>query len=437
VSEPGAAASSPSPATVAVRTLGCKVNRAESERVAAELLGRGVQVVAEDVASVILINTCTVTGEADAKARKAVRRALGSPSNPVVVVTGCLAAVDAQSLAELGERVVVEADKELVAAAVAKALGIGSDAPLADSAQAAERVGDTFRTRVALKIQDGCDAFCAYCIVPYARGVPRSVGLADLTREAEALLAAGVREIVLTGVNVGRYRDADAGATLADVVRAVAATGVARIRLSSIEPLDLTPELLGVMAATPAFCAHLHVPLQAGSDEVLSAMGRSYTTADFTSRIEAARSALPGVVLTTDVMAGFPGESASQASETLAFCDSVGFSKLHVFRYSPRSGTPAAARLDQVAPAEKNSRAASLRELSARLEQRHALMRIGRDAEVLVERVVCEASGASYAEGTTREYDRVRCEWDAERPGDLIMVRLGAVEGDHVLGERL
>jgi threonylcarbamoyladenosine tRNA methylthiotransferase MtaB len=425
--------------TVAVRTLGCKVNRAESEKIAAELLGRGVRIADEDEAAVIVINTCTVTGEADAKGRKAVRRALGAARRPVVVVTGCLAALDRGALCELGERVVVEADKARVAEEVARALGVDPALDHGDVARPAaeQRAGDAFRTRVALKIQDGCDAFCSYCIVPHARGVPRSLSLPEVIAEAESLVAADVREIVLTGINVGRYADPASEARLPDVLRAVTATGVARVRLSSIEPLDLTPELLGAMAASPAFCAHLHVPLQSGSDEVLSAMGRTYSTAQFADRIVAAREALPGAVFTTDVIAGFPGESASQAAETLAYCEAAGFSKLHVFRYSPREATPAAARTDHVAPAEKSARAAALRELSARLEHAQALSRAGTHAEVLVERVFFAHEGHQIAEGTTREYDRVRFRATGESAGELAEVRLLGPKEDHVLAERL
>jgi threonylcarbamoyladenosine tRNA methylthiotransferase MtaB len=422
---------------VAVRTLGCKVNRAESESIAAELLGRGVRIAAEDEAAVIVINTCTVTGEADAKGRKAVRRALGAAKRPVVVVTGCLAALDRGALAELGERVVVEADKARVAGAVARALDLNPDCSVRATAPVAQRVGDAFRTRVALKIQDGCDAFCSYCIVPHARGVPSSTSLTEVAAQARSLAAAGVREIVLTGVNVGRYADPAGGARLPDVLRAVTATGVARVRLSSIEPLDLTPELLAAMAASPAFCAHLHVPLQSGSDAVLSAMGRGYTTAQYAARIEAARKALPGAVFTTDVIAGFPGESASQAAETLAFCETVGFSKLHVFRYSLREGTPAATRADHISPADKTARAAALRELSARLEHNQALLRMGTHADVLVERVFLAPQGRRIAEGTTREYDRVRFPAASASEGELVEVRLLGPGEDHVLAERI
>ena len=229
--------------TVAFRTLGCKVNRVESESIAAELLGKGVAVAEEADADVVVINTCTVTGEADAKARKAVRHVLRLPNEPLVVVTGCLAAIDADAVATLGERVVVESDKSRVAARVAQHFA------LADVAAPALRVGSAaFRTRVSIKIEDGCDNFCTYCIVPHARGVPRAEPFAHVVAEASSLVAAGAAELVLTGINLGRYRDVETGADLADLIRAVAATGITRLRLSSIEPPDLTPKLLAALA---------------------------------------------------------------------------------------------------------------------------------------------------------------------------------------------
>lgn len=422
---------------VAFRTLGCKVNRAESEAIAAELLGAGIRITAEDEAVLVVVNTCTVTGEADAKARKAVRQALAAQRNPVVVVTGCLAALDGDALLALGQRVVVEADKSRVPGMVEELLGVESSHG-GDGVPATLRAGESaFRTRVTLKIEDGCDNFCAYCIVPYSRGVPRATPLADVLAQAEALGAAGTREIVLTGINIGRYSDATTGADLADVLAALAATGVPRIRLSSVEPPDLTPRLLEAMAATPAFCAHLHVPLQSGCDAVLSAMGRTYTAAEFAQLIDAARGALPGLVVTTDVLTGFPGETAEQAAQTLSFCERTGFGKLHVFRYSPRPGTPAARRDDQVPALDKAARSAALREVSDRAVAAHAVSRLGHDAEVLVERVESAPDGTRVAEGTTRDYLRVRFSAGHVVQGELALVRLVERQGGRVVGQRV
>jgi threonylcarbamoyladenosine tRNA methylthiotransferase MtaB len=447
------------PVRVAFRTLGCKVNRAESEEIAARLLGvHGSIEVAEEEAQVVIVNTCTVTREADAKARKAVRHALSAAGRPMVVVTGCLASLDTKTLAALGDRVVVEADKGLVADRVIAALGgsavgdagvqlaaaAGSVGPASAGPAAAPLSGapafppvvahPSARTRVALKIEDGCDAFCTYCIVPYARGVPRAEPIELLAARARELVAAGTREIVLTGINIGRYDDN--GGRLADVISRVADSGIERIRLSSIEPLDLTPELLALMAATPAFCSHLHVPLQAGSDPVLGDMGRHYTVEQYALRIAQAREALLGVAITTDVLAGFPGESAMHANETLAFCEATGFSKLHVFRYSQRPGTPAAERPDQVADADKSARAAALRELGERLARRYSESRVGAVADVLVERTAQRDGVPAIVEGTTRDYLRVRLPAHAN-PGEVVRVRLAGIADGRVFGEAI
>lgn len=410
---------------VAFRTLGCKVNQVESEAAAAALIGAGAEIVPEDAAQVVVINTCTVTGEADAKARKVVRHALRLPTAPIVVVTGCLAAIDADGLRALDPRVVVEPDKLVLAARIAGLLGLGEPAPVRPG-------GGVLRTRAMLKVEDGCDAFCTYCIVPYARGVPRATPLADVVAEAERLVAAGVAEIVLTGVNIGRYRDGDVD--FAALVRGVAASGVARLRISSIEPLDLDDRLLGALAATPALQPHLHVPLQSGSDRVLAAMARTYTTAQYAERIEAARAALPGLAVTTDVLAGFPGETTEEAAETRAFCERVGFTKLHVFRYSARAGTPAAAMPDQVPPEERARRAEALRAVGERLRAAYVASRLGGRADVLVERVGGERE--AIAEGTSGDYLKVRVPVAGEKVGDVLRVRLVGEADGFVLGER-
>lgn len=426
---------SPTAITVAVRTLGCKVNRVDSERIAASLLGSDVLIGAEDEASVIVVNTCAVTGEAEAKARKAARHAANLPHAPAVVVTGCVSAIAAAELEALHERIVVENDKSRVAGRVLSLLG--RDAlPQAEGAPV--RVGEPFRTRAVVKIEDGCDAFCAYCIVPIARGLPRSEPLRDVIAEVQALADAGVSEVVVTGINIGRYDDS--GADLPALLEAIAATGVSRIRLSSIEPLDLTDRLLSVLASGPQWSPHLHVPLQSGSDAVLREMGRVYSVAQFEQRIAAAREALPGLAVTTDVIAGFPGETIQWAEETLATCERIGFSRLHVFRYSRRSGTRAAT-LEQLPAKTVAARAAALRDLDDRLRGAHRERRAGQSADVLVES--CEGG---VCEGTTEDYLHVRI-YSAEpvpapespgspppAVGDIVRVRLELDGAGELLG---
>jgi len=418
----------PSGLPVAFRTLGCKVNQVESEAIGVELLGAGCRVVDEREAAVVVVNTCTVTAEADHKARKAIRHAARLPQRPVVVVTGCLAALEREAVEALGERVVVEADKEAVAARVAAALGPETrPAP-------STRTGPPFHARAMLKVEDGCDAFCAYCIVPHARGGPRSVPLPDVVAEAERLVEAGVNEIVLTGINLGRYDWEGAG--LPDVVGSVARSGVRRLRLSSIEPQDITAELLDALAHTPATCPHLHVPLQSGSDAVLARMRRTYGVAEYESRIAALRHTLPEIAISTDVMAGFPGESAADAAATYEACERMGFARLHVFRYSARPGTPAADMPNQVPAEERARRAARLRELDRRLRTRHAKRRMGQRASLLVERVETRPDGR-YATGTTEDYLRAGCACDEARVGEVIEVRLDLAENGTVYATRL
>lgn len=415
--------------TVFVRTLGCKVNRTDSEQIAAALIGQGAELGPEDEASVVIINTCTVTGEADRKARKAVRHALGSATAPVVVVTGCLAALDAEGLESLGDRVVVESDKARVAARVSALLGV-RESP----SGAAVRHGEGFRIRAGVKVEDGCDAYCAYCIVPFARGVPRSVGLQSVLSEVETLVASGTTEVVLTGINIGRYSSDGLG--LPGLVKAVAGTGVRRIRISSVEPLDLTEELLDIFAATPQLCPHLHVPLQSGSDAILASMKRGYTAAEYRERIALVRERLAGVAITTDVIVGFPGESVQDFEDTLALVREVSFTRLHVFRYSKRVGTAAAAMPFQVPSEESARRAAVLRSKDRRLRAAYAVSRHGQEAELLIEEVSSGGPGRS-AVGTTGDYLRARIEADDVAPGDLVWVRLGDEVSGVLVAERL
>ncbi len=405
---------------VAMRTLGCKVNQVEAETIAAALVGAGVELVPEAEADVVIVTTCTVTGEADHKARKAVRHAHALPQAPVVVVTGCGAAVDDGTLVALGERVVVEADKAAVAGRVATLLGTRLQEP----PRPAERTGAGFHIRPMVKVEDGCDNVCAYCIVPRARGVPRSTPLADVVAEVSALRDAGVREIVLTGINVGRYDDG--GVRLPALIEAVGTTGIERIRLSSIEPEHVDEALLAAIAATPAFCEHLHVPLQSGADRTLAEMGRRYDASTYAAIVARARDAVPHLALATDVIVGFPGESDADAAETLAFLERVGFAKLHVFRYSARSGTPAAAREDRVAPETIAARAADVRALGDRMRLAHLRAQVGRALDVLVERA---------GEGVARDGSRVRFDPALAAPGDrTLLTATGVDEAGFVLG---
>ncbi len=422
---------------VAIVTLGCKVNQVEADAIAGEIATAGLPVVAREEAAIVVIVTCTVTGEADRKARKAVHQALALPRSPRVVLTGCMVSVEGASVPSFGARVIVEPDKARVAACVvrlargsvseeggptvASAVSAGEDGP--DPARIAPPVRS--RTRAQVKVEDGCDAFCAYCIVPYARGLPRSVPAGQVVTGVRAVVEAGVAEVVLTGINIGHY--ASDGLDLAGLIAAVASTGVRRIRVSSIEPDHVDARLLDVAASTPAFCRHLHIPLQSGSDGVLRRMGRPYTTARYREVLEDVRSALPGVSIGADVIAGFPGETDAEWAETLAFVESAALSRLHVFRYSVRQGTRAATMPGHVPAKVRGARAAELRELGSRLAMQDALGRVGSVVEVLVERTDVTPAGM-VAEGVSREYNRVVLRDEAFEQGALVMARVTSVD---------
>lgn len=406
------------PVTVAFRTLGCKVNRVESEDAAAALLGSGVVLSSEDDAAVIVVNTCTVTREADAKARKAVRQALKAARSPIVVVTGCLASLDVEGVRALGDRVVVEPDKEALAAVVAELLGIR----LAEQAGVV-RTGEGFRTRSMLKVQDGCDNYCTYCIVPYARGVPRSVEYERVMADATALLETGASELVLTGINLGRYRSGECG--LGDLVVALKALGAWRVRISSIEPPDVDEAL--VSRLIDAGVRHLHMPLQSGSDAVLEAMDRRYDATEFARRAQAFLQA-GGLSISTDVMVGFPGETDADFQATLDFVEHIGFSRLHVFRYSPRQGTPAAG-LVQIPADIKAQRANELRRLGQHLMQRHLNTRVGATEELLIEQV--DADGQASA--TTVDYAKAEFPSGGRSAGERVVCRFSEARDDRLI----
>lgn len=366
---------------VCVTNLGCRVNRVELDGIARELELAGIELVGEAEAEAVVVNTCAVTGEAEAKARKAVRHAARLPQHPLVVACGCAVNLDADEIGALGERVVVETDKDAVAARVLAGLGLEAGAPCAGEPKLP-------RTRPGVKVQDGCDHRCAYCIVWKARGRARSLSADEAVSRVRALAAIGAGEVVLTGIDLGSYEDGPLG--LAGLVRRLLEeTPVGRLRLSSVEPAGVTGELLDVMAGSEGRVApFLHVPLQAGCDCTLRRMARPYTADDYRQMAERARAALPGLSLCCDVIAGFPGETEGDFAESLAFCREMAFAHMHVFRYSRRPTTPAAAMEGQVDPGVLASRARSLRVLSASSRLCYARSLVG------VEQLVCvEADG--------------------------------------------
>lgn len=381
--------------------LGCKVNRVESDDVAARLLSDGFKEAALPDADMIVINTCAVTGEAEKKTRKAVRHALRGNGNARVLVTGCSAALHPEVFSGMSDRIRCVGKAKLAEEVASLARELSGEAAVDDiaggAAPALLRVGGAFPTRVGVKVQDGCNNACTYCIVHVARGRAVSRSVDQVVAECAAYADAGVKEIVLTGINLGSFRfEDDLGhrrglAELMELLLEATATvregeSCCRFRISSVEPRDVDDALIDVIArADGRICRHLHLPLQAGSSKVLREMARPYDAEFFVSLVGLMRSTVPSLSLSTDIIVGFPGESEEEFQETFEVASRCEFSKIHVFPYSLRDGTPAALREDQIPPQVKEERAARLRSLSNKLRAQDFARRIGTIEQVLVE----------------------------------------------------
>jgi len=369
-----------------IHNLGCRVNRVESDSIAAGLIAAGAQPAEPQDAALIIVNTCTVTAEADSKTRKSVRGLLKRAPQAQVICTGCSAVMNPSFYAALDPRISVIADKGSVLAASCELLGL--DPPPVD---AFSRVGTGFMARAGIKVQDGCDNDCSFCIVRKARGAARFRDRDSIIEEARAAHAAGVGELVLTGINLGTYPDLPG--LIQDVLDATAGEPLLRLRFSSIEPQDVSESLLQVMAAAgPRVCHYLHMPLQSGSDRTLTEMNRHYSCADYERIVCTCREYLPDLALACDLMVGFPGESDADFAQSLAFCERMGFSRMHLFRYSMRPGTPAASRKDQVSAQVKAQRAEAMHGLASRMRHGDQTARVGMNEFLAVERVERQGS---------------------------------------------
>ncbi len=416
---------------VAFCTLGCKVNQYDSEAMLEKFLQDGYTAVPfEEEADVYVVNTCVVTGTGEKKSRQMVRRARKLNPQAEVVVAGCMAQRDAEKLLEDGVRLVVgNAKREEVVSLLRKAQE-------EDSAIAAvtdvRRVpfenlsisGHMGKTRAVLKIQEGCDRFCTYCIIPHVRGGIRSRDVDEIAREAERLALAGFQELVLTGIHLSSYgRDLD-GETLLDAIAAAAAPqGVQWVRLGSLEPVIVTREFAQALAAQPTVCPQFHLALQSGSDTVLARMRRRYTTGQFQEAVAILRRHFPGCAITTDILTGFPGETPEEHQQTMEFVKAIAFSRVHVFPYSKRTGTVAADMPGHLPKAVKEERARQLIALGEEMAETYARSLLGTKQDVLFE----EGEGG-FAEGYTPQYMRVRAAGAA--PGELKTVTLTAYQND-------
>lgn len=425
--------------TVAIETHGCKLNQADSAVLAQEFARAGYRLVEQRAdADIIVINTCTVTSTADSKARQALRAARRANPDAVVVAAGCYPERAAEDLSRIPEVSLVvgnRAKPELVAMAVAEDTSKRKAAPTANWGYHAPSEGILRRSRVMVKIQEGCDQVCAYCIVPRVRGRERSIHPDQIVRAIQTHLAAGFQEVTLTGTQLGTY-----GFDLGDVNlpalldRILEEAQVPRLRVSSLQAHEISQDLLARWEST-RLCPHFHVPLQSGSDRVLRAMRRRYDTGTFRTAVGMIREMVPAAGITTDVIAGFPGETEDDHTQGLALAADLGFADAHVFPYSQRPGTSAHYLTDQVDPGIKRRRAAEMSEAAqVGYKTFRARMR-GTVRPVLWETAKPVGNGARQWSGLTDNYVRVSAVSTEDLGHCITDARLGALSGKTVQAE--
>lgn len=432
-------------AKIAFYTLGCKVNQADTASMENLFLRSGHQLVSFDVeADVYIINTCVVTNTGQRKSRQTIHRAIRKNPNALIVVTGCYPQTAAEEVKAIAgvDMIIGNQDRAQIVQLVEERLAHRQTDTLdavhkltASTAFEEMAAGDiTDKTRAFLKIQEGCNQFCTYCIIPYARGPLRSRSLESIRTETQRLISAGFKEIVLIGIHLGCYgKENPDGPTLYDAVKTVLdVPGVQRLRLGSLESVEVEPRLLTLMQEDARFCRHLHLPLQSGCDKTLQAMHRPYTTAKFKTLLADIKTKVPDIAITTDVIVGFPGETEADFETTCKFAESCGFSKMHIFPFSARKGTPAEKFAGAVTEAVKKERADILGRIDETMHKAFLQAMVGQNAEVLFE----QPAGEDYFEGLTGNYQRVFVKSGGRNlGGEILPVKITAFDGEKLLGE--
>lgn len=432
-------------AKIAFYTLGCKVNQADTASMENLFLRSGHQLVSFDgEADVYIINTCVVTNTGQRKSRQTIHRAIRKNPNALIVVTGCYPQTAAEEVKAIAgvDMIIGNQDRAQIVQLVEERLAHRQTDTLdavhkltASTAFEEMAAGDiTEKTRAFLKIQEGCNQFCTYCIIPYARGPLRSRSLESIHTETQRLISAGFKEIVLIGIHLGCYgKENPNGPTLYDAVKTVLdVPGVQRLRLGSLESVEVEPRLLTLMQEDARFCRHLHLPLQSGCDKTLQAMHRPYTTAKFKTLLADIKTRVPDIAITTDIIVGFPGETEADFETTCKFAESCGFSKMHIFPFSARKGTPAEKFAGAVTEAVKKERADILGKIDETMHKTFLQAMVGQTAEVLFE----QPAGEDYFEGLTGNYQRVFVKSGGRNlGGEILPVKITAFDGEKLLGE--
>lgn len=425
------------PKTVRFYTLGCKVNQYDSEAMLEAFVRRGYTPALRGMpADVYVVNTCTVTGTGDQKSKQAARRFKRQNPDGELILAGCLAQRMGEQLRDTGARLILGTQyRGQVAELLEKAIAEGTQIVAVDSLKSAvfeplSIHAHEGHTRAVMKIQEGCDNRCTYCIIPSVRGGVRSRPLEDIRSEAQALADAGFTELVLTGIHLTSYgRDLTGKPTLMDAVAAAhGVSGIRRIRLGSLEPVVVNDAFVTAAAGLPKLCPQFHLALQSGSDAVLARMKRRYNTAQFMAAVEKIRAAFPDAALTTDVIVGFPGETEAEFEQTEAFCQRVGFLKIHVFPFSPREGTPAAEMPMQIPEPIKAERVHRLIAVGEHLATAYRTRLLGTVQPVLLE----EKNASGQPCGYTPQYVHVAC--SGGQTGEIVNVRLTELTKEGMAG---
>lgn len=428
--------------TVAFHTLGCKVNTYESEAVKKLFIEDGYEVVDfKEVSDVYVINTCTVTNTGDAKSRQVIRRAIRQNPNACVVAMGCYSQVASEELEKIdGIGVILGTQhRNQIVDYVNQYQASKTTINVVENIMNTRRFEDLHvtsfseNTRAFMKIQDGCNNFCTYCIIPYARGLVRSRPRDKVLEEARNLVKNGFVEIVLTGIHTAGYgadlENYDFASLLYDLCHEV--PGLKRLRISSIETSQIDDRIIDLIVHEKIIVEHLHIPLQSGSDTVLKRMNRKYTTGEYLAKVQKIRASLPDIAFTTDVIVGFPQETEEEFMETYRFIETVGYSQLHVFPYSPRKNTPAAKMKGQVQDSIKTNRVHQLLTLSEKLQKKYAQTFIGKSLEVIFEEVTADG----YLVGHAGNYLKVKANGPVSRIGEVSEVIIEAYEAPNCLGK--
>lgn len=433
------------PKIVSIFTLGCKVNQYETQAMRELFEKRGYNVIFDgEIADIYIINTCTVTNIGDKKSRQFIRRANRNNPDAIIAAVGCYAQMSPQEVLSIdGVNIIIGTnDRNKIVDIVEKCKPnekINSVDDIMKVKQFEEMSVKNImgKTRAFLKIQEGCNQYCSYCIIPYARGPIRSRSKPEIIDEIKNLVDKGFKEVVLTGIHVASYgKDLNSDETLIDILKEVNnIEGLKRVRLSSLEPTIFTDEFLRELSQLNKICHHFHLSLQSGCNSVLKRMNRRYTTEQYRDIVNKIREIYPKIALTTDIIVGFPGETEEEFNITYNFVKEIGFSEIHVFKYSPRKGTPAAGYKNQVDGLTKRYRSERLIELGKQLKRDYYIMFIGKNKEVLFEMLAGKITG--YIEGYTDNYLKVLAPSDDIKEGELAMVRLKGLKQNYILAEKI